>query len=334
MPRATRNATTPPRAANPGRGRGGRGQPPAQRRQPGTAGRETVQQLLNAGVADSTYNAEWKKYKKWIDDNSEDPEILWDFPNVGSGDDEGVRCYITRDNLDAYFTFAVVHREGSRDTIKRIGHALKYYALYKEHNLTLPNVCGDKFESETMRAAMAAQQVKEKRRGAIGSQIDDKCPHRFCKHTLSIAERIKVVTVAMKSRGWQNAIVAINLGHNVALRAASTRSLTLCDLILATGYGPGSHKIPCDPRFDRTLNLILRKGVVHKDRFKTTKQVGMWRHRDWHLDPNFSIGLSLIYGLRKEGDSIDFKNRPTGSGTKRPLWWDRPLIEWTDGKGK
>jgi len=183
---------------------------------------------------------------------------------------------------------------------------------------------------------MAAQAVKEKRRGDVGSQIDDKCPHRYCKHTLSITERVKVMTVAMGGRDWQNAIVAINLGHNVALRGASTRALTLCDLRLATGYGPGSHKWPCDdPRFDRTLNLILRKGVVHKDRFKNIKQVGMWRHRNWLLDPNFSIGLAVIYGLRKGGETIDFKRRPAGGrlATTRPFWWDRPLIEWSELKG-
>ena len=139
----------------------------------------------------------------------------------------------------------------------------------------------------------------------------------------------------MRGGDWQNAVVAINLGHNVALRGASTRSLTLCDLLLATGYGPGSDKSEGDPRFDRTLNLILRKGVVHKDRFKSVKQVGTWRHRNYLLDPNFSIGLAVLYNLRKAGESIEFKKRSAGGtlATDRPLWWDQPLIKWSDRKG-
>ena len=303
---------------------------------------ETMQQLLSSGTADSTYLAEWRNFKDWINEqaNEPEPEVLNEFPDVGAqinNDDDGdsTSCYITRANLDAYFQHVVVHRIGARDTIKRIEQALKHYALYKEHHLTDANVRGNHFTSEIMKAAMAAQSVKEKRRGDIGSQIDDLCPHRFCKHTMSIKERVKVVTAAMNGGEWQNAIVAINLGHNVALRGASTRALTLSDLLMATGYGPGSDKSHGDPRFDRTLNIVLRKGAVHKDRFSSVKQVGCWRHRNYLLDPNFSIGLAVLYGLRKAGASVEFKERSAGGNlaTSRPLWWDLPLIEWSDRKG-
>ena len=307
---------------------------------------ETMQQLLSSGRADSTYTNEWKSFKDWINDqiNEPDPDVLNDFPDVGAqvnddDDDDGhatSSCYVTRANLDAYFQHVVVHRTGGTDTIKRIEYALKHYALYHEHHLTDANVRGVHFTSEIMKAAIAAQSVKEKRRGEIGSQIDHLCPHRFCKHTMSIKERVKVVTAAINGGEWRNAIVAINLGHNVALRGASTRALTLCDLLLATGYGPGSDKSHGDPRFDRTLNIILRKGPVHKDRFSSIKQVGFWRHRNYLLDPNFSIGLAVLYSLRKEGASVEFKQRAAGGNlaTSRPLWWDLPLIEWTDRKGK
>ena len=304
---------------------------------------ETMQQLLSSGTADSTYLAEWRNFKDWINEqaNEPEPEVLNEFPDVGAqinkNDDDGdsTSCYITRANLDAYFQHVVVHRIGCRDTIKRIEQALRHYALYKEHHLTGANVRGNHFTSEIMKAAMAAQSVKEKRRGDIGSQIDDLCPHRFCKHTMSIKERVKVVTAAMNGGEWQNAIVAINLGHNVALRGASTRALTLSNLLLATGYGPGSDKSHGDPRFDRTLNIVLRKGAVHKDRFSSVKQVGCWRHRNYLLDPNFSIGLAVLYGLRKAGASVEFKERSAGGNlaTSRPLWWDLPLIEWSDRKG-
>jgi hypothetical protein len=306
---------------------------------------ETMQQLLASGTADSTYKNEWKYFKEWIDDQvgEPEPEVLNDFPDVGAqvnhddddDDGDGTSCYITRANLDAYFQHVVVHRTGGTDTIKRIEYALKHYALYHEHRLTDANVRGVHFTSEIMKAAIAAQSVKEKRRGEIGSQIDHLCPHRFCKHTMSIKERVKVVTAAINGGEWRNAIVAINLGHNIALRGASTRALTLCDLLLATGYGPGSDKSHGDPRFDRTLNIVLRKGPVHKDRFSSVKQVGFWRHRNYLLDPNFSIGLAVLYSLRKEGASVEFKQRAAGGtlATSRPLWWDLPLIEWNDRKG-
>jgi hypothetical protein len=301
-----------------------------------------IQDILDSGTVDVTYTREVEAYQKWINDNWDDDYILMEFPNMGRppGEEFGNEercCYITRSNLDAYFTFVVAHRVGGRDHIKRIQHALKRYSTHQEHHLLDDDVRGSNFESETMKAALRAQQIQEKHRGSIGWQLDDKCPHRFCKHTLSISERTRVVSAAMKSGEWQNAIIAINLGHNIAIRGASTRQLTISDLRLSNGYGPGSNKSDdCrGERFDRTLLVILRKGQVHKDRFKTTKQVGFWRHKNWLLDPNFSIGLSLIYNLRKAGRSIEFTLRPEGGNlaTTRPHWWDRPLIEWTDGKG-
>ena len=306
-------------------------------------GATNLQQILESGSVDATYAREWKNYQDWIDDNWEDPYVLMEFPNMGRppGEDFGGEercCYITRANLDAYFTFVVANRTGGRDHIRRIQQALKHYSIHQEHYLLDENVRGSNFESEIMKAALRAQQIQEKHRGSIGWQLDDKCPHRFCKHTLSIAERTKVVTAAMRGREWQNAAVAINLGHNIAIRGASTRQLTLSDLRLSNGYGPGSKKSDDvhRERFDRTLLLILRKGQVHKDRFKTTKQVGFWRHKNWLLDPNFTIGLSVIYNLRKAGRSIEFKLRAEGGNlaTTRPHWWDRPLIEWSNGKGK
>jgi hypothetical protein len=43
---------------------------------------------------------------------------------------------------------------------------------------------------------------------------------------------------------------------------------------------------------------ILRKGAAHKDHFKNTKQVCMWRHREYILDPNFSLSLCVIEKLQ------------------------------------
>lgn len=298
--------------------------------------RNTVQNILEAGSAqaDATYAREWALYTKWVDENYDNDDVLEEFDlDPPPGVDGGI-CYITRANLDAYFQNVVVHRTGTRATIKRIEQALKYFAESKENRFIGADVAGSKFTSRVMTAAINAQQVEHKRRGSVEHLQDDKCPHRFCKHTLSTGERTKIVKAAMESHDWASAIVAVNLGHNVALRGASTRLLTLCDLRLATGYGPSSNKLNGNPQFDRTLMIILRKGPVHKDRFKNVKQVGMWRHNKWLLDPNFSIALAVIHNLRTAGDAISFcvqQSPPTS--TARPLWWDRKLISWNTLKG-
>jgi hypothetical protein len=301
--------------------------------------RESMADILEQGGADNrdkTYVKEWKLFTTWVDDNWLDEEIGVDIEmDPPPGDDFGGITYLTRNNLDAYYKYEVVHRIGNKNTISRIKSALIRYANYDESQRIAPDVAGDKFESMIMKQAVDAQQLKEAARNRKDAPLDDKCPHRFCKHTLSVGERLKVMKVAMDSVQWENSTVAINLGHNLALRGASIRAFTLCDLRLATGYGPDSNKANPDPRFERTLMLILRKGPFHKDRFKTTKQVGMWRHRKWLLDPNFAIALAVIYKLQREADNINFCLRPATAEneSRRPAWWDIKLIAWKDYKG-
>jgi hypothetical protein len=297
------------------------------------AGRDEMQNILAGSATDQTYKNEWKKFTTWVDDNFDDEDINNDI-EMDPPPEHGGTGYLTRGNLDAYFKYEVVYRNGTKETINRIVHALKHYSWFKESSVIAPDVAGALFVSQVMQTALLAQNVRHRKKDAIDSSLDDKCPHRFCKHTLSLQERMQVLTVAMQGTDWQNSTVAINLGHNVAIRGASTRNLTLCDLRLANGYGPGSNKADgaADPRFDRTLMIILRKGPIHKDRFKTTKQVGMWRHRQWLLDPNFSIALAVIYNLRREGSKIKFTLQ-TGGNTTRPAWWNHKLISWETLKG-
>ena len=73
--------------------------------------------------------------------------------------------------------------------------------------------------------------------------------------------------------------------------------------------------------------MILRRGKAHKDRFVDIKQVCVWRHKEYLLDPNFAMAVHLIWKLRNLGKTLKFV-KPRGIKSNRPKWWDIPLIGW------
>ena len=289
---------------------------------------EELYDILKTRIPQQVYKREWEMYKDWLEEVYLDPESGVEMELDAPPTEEwGGKVWTTRNNLDAYFKYVVVHRDGEPDYIRRIVPALKWFAINYEGNKVDPSLHTD-FESTIMKHALEAQKF---RYGAYKeSSVDDKCPHRYCKNTLSIDQRKRLLVEAYNRVDWSSATVAMNLGHNIALRGASIRKLTMCDLRLAEGYGPDSNKSNGDPRFDRTLMTILRKGAAHKDRFKNTKQVCMWRHREYILDPNFSLSLCVIEKLRNT-PGVSFRK---GDGGQRPKWWDLQIIGWKTLNGQ
>jgi hypothetical protein len=102
------------------------------------------------------------------------------------------------------------------------------------------------------------------------------------------------------------------------VRGASSRKVTLCDLNLSYGFGPEE-----DAPRNRTLMLILRPGDVHKDRYTTAQQVGVYRHRDYRRCTVFATAALVIMKLRKLDSRVRFLNE-----NPRPSWWDIPLNEY------
>jgi uncharacterized protein (DUF2267 family) len=70
--------------------------------------------------------------------------------------------------------------------------------------------------------------------------------------------------------------------------------------------------------------LVLRKGRIHKDRFTTEKQVGLWRHRVYKRCGTFALAMNLFSQLRKDTTtSFHHENQD-----QRAPWWDNPVIDF------
>jgi hypothetical protein len=172
---------------------------------------------------------------------------------------------LTRYNVDMYFQPEVVNRGCVMNQVNRIKWALEWFARHQEYS------SGESFvvNSLAIEQAISAQQVAYKGNQEVG----DKCPHRLCKESMSIMDRLKLLRVAYKRSDFGTAAVAINAGQNAAVRGASSRSFTLCDLRTSRVFGPEGHTLGDSKLSCALMMVLLRKGAAHKDRFSQVKQV-------------------------------------------------------------
>ena len=248
-------------------------------------------------TCDPTYVSEWDRYVKWVKSqaslNTQQPPFL------------------TRSNVDHYFTRVVAHRKGVPNTINRIGNALQWFASHREH------VDADNpflVKSTATEAALKAQKAFQK--AGTGSTED---PLKGLKDTFPYEDREKVMDyIYAKRSDWGEAALNFTWGMNGAVRGASNRKLFFSDLNISRGYGPE----PEGP-LARAMFLVMRRGQAHKDRHDKDRQVCAWRHKSYKQCSVLALALHIIMKLRELPD-LNFEKEKG----KRPDWWDIPLIDW------
>jgi hypothetical protein len=258
------------------------------------------QATLAAGTnCDSTYHGNYNNFVAWV----KNQPLL----------ETQVEPFITRVNVDHYFTRVVARKRGQKNTIRRILNALVWYAKNREH-------IGAKFvvTSNRVEQALVTQVAYNIMVGGTGRPGSD--PHNGLKDILPVSEQIRIMTYIFKHRAdWGPAAFSFTWGMNGAVRGASNRVFTYCDLNLSHGFGSEE-----TGPLARALLLILRSGALHKDRQETANQVCAWRHKQWLLCSVFSTAMHVIWKL-SQNTTISFLHADT---SERAEWWDIPLIDW------
>jgi hypothetical protein len=231
------------------------------------------------------------------------------------------RPFLTRLNVDHYFSRVVSCRQGCTNTIRRVLNALNWYATHREHVGANPAFVGT---SPVVEEAIRTQGIFNTLSGGTGRPGSD--PHMGLKDILPESERVRIMDYIYGNRNdWGPASVNWTWGINGAVRGASNRKITLCDLNMSYGFGPERNG-----PLSRALLLILRKGALHKDRHETDKQVCCWRHQNYKLCSVFSTAAYVIWSLTQNPD-VSFLHMNTN---ERAPWWDIPLIDWDQYAGK
>ena len=272
---------------------------------------------------DSTYFYIYKAFVSWFDskfahfpivddDGFENPHPLDMYRNTDGG-----LVFITQKNVELYFsTHIVLTAVGTAANNKRKMSGLNWYLQQVEDRTAEPQA-EILYSTKIDRAIEDSYIVHVSHSNTKFASVD---PHKGIKDLYSEEEAIALVDgIWSLSRDSLDLMFSYTWGRNAGVRGASSRKVTLCDLNLSYGFGPEE----AAPR-NRTLMMILRRGDMHKDRYTTDQQVGVYRHKDYRRCTVFATAALVIMKLRKL-DKVDcsFKNKKP-----RPNWWDLSLNQY------
>jgi hypothetical protein len=251
----------------------------------------------------NTYLLNYKKFLLWYCNNKNNTAMALTTEESTAG-----TVYSTQHNTDMFYCHYVPENiNGKMCNAKRYFYAIQWFRSYLEkpegpHLVVSPIIDTALKKQQSLSLARSAETF---------AGVD---PHKGLRGIMPIDDTLKLVTYMWEHRAdYADILFCFTWGTNAGVRGQSARAFHLSDLNLSYGYGP--ERAP--PR-NRTLLLILRRGIPHKEKHTTDKQVGVHRHRDYRQCAVFATGALLIKLLRRVGDTIQF----TQPNKKQdPAWW-------------
>ena len=300
----------------------------------------------NAGVtADKTYEYNWKRYKKFVDEKRREGVI----PQGG--------LYLTRRNVDYFFQEFVSQMNVDPKVAARIRPSLQFYADRFEHVLVPFEV-----DSVDVRGGLSSQVVTYIQK-QIGRKVD---PHANLPCTMLTPEehhRALHTMLTNQSSQWQSLCSSWNIGTNSFMHCDTFVKLRLPSMYLNTSHGPKLPNGKKEPIITFILNSGDMKGggggprggksksAIDKAKEKASKKktgknnddneeegygvskkkrmTGLWRHKEWLRCGVGMLAMSLFTLLYHEG-KLNFYDEDR---KKIPSWWKRKIwSQWKDTK--
>lgn len=265
---------------------------------------------------DRTYTSEWSRYRQWVL-RQRDARTIPPGPK-----------YLTRENIDLFFSQEVCNRIVVPDTARRVVSSLQRFADDLEY--TDGSV---EFSVDSPVVKRALETHKRLYMERISRQVED--PHaNLPTNVLTEADCVKALFLAARGINWKDLMLCWATCEQTYLRNHSMRKLTLCNLCCNTTHAPSSMG---DKNYGAgygyvdgfMMSYILDK-YVHKTRDKKKRVVGAWRHKNYIRCSVGNLAMNLFVRLYADSD-IDFHGERLNE--KMPRWWNRKLIvEWTDEK--
>jgi hypothetical protein len=269
---------------------------------------------------DPSYKGVWKKYTAYVD----------------AGRVQGVLelglQYLTRDNVDKYFSDVVAYLHTVQpSTASRHVCALAFYAKSLEYTSTDAEVFDVRGTSNgVVQKSLHAQEARYAKH--MLSRNGD--PHaNLPTDVLTEEEHQTILSYAYTSNmlGWKNFVLSWNVCTVSYIRNNSLRQLYLSDTRVDRCHGPEE-----SGRNAICLTLILQP-FAHKDnRTKPTKQkkknakrvVGFYRHKDFLRCGTSAVATNLWIRFHNNRD-LHFRAPPRRGGERGHLiaeWRKIPLI--------
>jgi len=226
--------------------------------------------------------------------------------------------YLTRENVDLYFSTVVVERKVQPTTARRVVSALQKFADTQEY------IDGtESFTVDSLAVTRALTTQAELWRQAQAHAVSD--PHaNLPTNVLAQKETITLMKAALNGLNWKDMTLSWTSCEQTFVRCDSVRKFCLSDIKTMDTHGPDLSGNSIDSLM---ISYILRK-QLHKEKANTIRQVGAWRHRCvWKCSIGM-LGFNLFVRLHADAD-LHFYQNQDGSAD----WWKRKLIvEWKDRK--
>jgi Centromere DNA-binding protein complex CBF3 subunit, domain 2 len=267
-------------------------------------------------VNDRTYTLEWRRYRAWVALQRQN-SIIPAGPK-----------YLTRENVDLFFSSEVVNRQVIPETARRVVSSLQRFADDEEY------IDGSEVfkvgESDMVKKALETH--KRLYMVRMTATVED--PHAdLPTNVLSEEECLKVLRLAVSTSNWKDMTLTWTTCTQTFLRNDSIRKLHMRHLRCNSTHGPAcgrddTNNFGAGWGFaDHEMITYVLDKYVHKCRSKKKEEVGAWRHKNFL---NCSVGmLAMNLFMRLYADAeINFYGARVGE--EMPMWWDRPLIvEWS-----
>lgn len=299
---------------------------PPVRNSPGRVIRQALQEASYAlhpsrESEHGVYRKNWNDYKKFIDERRLAGELAYDANGP----------YLTRHNIDFFFTHFVMHRMVQPSSARRYVSSLQWYAdtiEYAGQNTATKFVV----ESPSVLEALNNQKKNFSTRPApVGAANLPDVDTGLSTNVLSHNDKIGTLKYILNHRpaDWRECGISFTQGYTTFLRGASMRILKLSDLILNDTHAPTTGS-----RSDKMmLSIALRPAVngaqtPHKDRHSHMRVVGALRHRNYLECPIGWLSFSFITRFFHRGHELQF-GWPAGE----PQMWNNcwrgcSVIEW------
>jgi len=278
---------------------------------------------------DSTYVREWRNYRAWVTLKRAQNLIPY-----------GLK-YITRENIDLYFSEVVAHRRINPDSARRVVSSLQRYADDEEY-------CDGsetfRIESPSVKRALETHSSDFHKR----QQLVAEDPHNnLPTDILSEETEIRMLSFAAESANWKDMMLCWTACEQMHLRNHSVRKFALPHLRFGATHGPNKRQEnPDDDNYGAgwgmtdfgMMSYILDKHV-HKTRDRRKRVTGAWHHRHHPRCSSGNLAMNLFCRLYSDYDLNFYSaeplddNAPADAPEPVPMWWERKLIvEWSNEK--
>jgi hypothetical protein len=274
---------------------------------------------------DTTYKYEINKYKKWVDEQR----------LIRHGK------YVTRDNIDLYFTEVQKDRLVNGNTGRRVVSALQAYATDVEYAGTADGFC---VESNTVKQMLAVQK-RQKTQNELDTAKDYHV--KLSVKNLTYMEKGKIVRYVLENNKiyWSDFTTTWNACNQMFCRVDTMKKLKINDIYIDNNHSVGSIKQDNEYTFDHEMITLILRPHIHKERSSVTHVIGAYRHRDPYMCFTGCIAMNLFvllntakFNFYDEDYNIDNnirteKGRCTNRNYVEPSWSKTPLIrKWNSDK--